>query len=779
MRAFSCVLYFLGVLFMIGAPSTGFPDWIAIGPFGGDVEDVNVSPIDPNIALAGTVPSVTPFDGALYRSTDGASTWSYVVALSGEYIYEIEFTPDGTAFIGASYGVWKGDDQGSTWTRLDTGLGPCDKVFEIAINPSDSMQIWAGVSDDCSQSMNVIRSWDGGTTWYDVTPPMASPMSCHGIAFDPDDLNKVYACFGGAFGGSMFWVSIDAGDTWVDRSAGLPDNPLKDVVHDGTRLLVTGGQLFGSQSVGLWESTDDGVTWTPMHDGSWPILSLSDIEVHPDDTDIICLASLGAGVYRTTDGGVTWTFGVGGTSSLALNSVRFAPGSPEIVFLGSLARGVLKSTDSGSTFQSSTVGISNLDTTSVRANPNNPNELAIAFQGHNCGGIYTSLDRGQSWSEESVPGTRWSTVGFHPDGSLYAISDGPSDIAPEGLYRRNPDGTWTGLGPDQGTVYESELFTMRFSQNDPDLILLGGKDFGVAGHEATIWRSDDAGASWTKVFEGTESMTCVTDIEIVEDGTDATMLASWSDWGVAYRLTGALRSIDGGLTWSESSDGLEPGTEGKALSVSPADIHTFYLANENFWTHSALYKTTDAGLTWMRTGFTDEHLYDVVCDRTDDQVLYVMMRLEDRVLKSTDGGVIFSPFGTGLESVGQAQDLAYRAGDNPFLLLATTKGGYMRSLCWDEDGDGYGDEACGGGDCDDSDPEINPGIIESKTTYTCGDGKDNDCDGLIDCDDPDCICGPCLARIVPSSRAPIALYLISSLVLIFIGLTVRRKEAEK
>src|SRR5438067_10612426 len=482
------------------AKTVGGGAWSSLGPPGGDVFDAAVSTVDSNIALAGLAPGGS-IGGTLYRSSDGGNTWSDVSALDGTSVFDIEFAPDGTAYLGTQASIWKSTDGGLSWAVLNLGIGINDQVFDVALDPSDSSSLWAGIGDAFGlQAENVIRSTDGGATWADRTPPHAAPLSGRGIAVDPGDSNTVIAVFGGDFGGGEVWVSTDGGDSWADRSAGLPGNPLNAVVYDGTRLLVGGGLLFGSQFVGLYESPDLGVTWTPLHDGTWPVLVVEDIAVDPSDAAKIFVAIDGGGVNRTTDGGATWQIGIGGSQALAGRSIRFQPGNSQDLFLGTSSLAVFRSTNGGDTFVQSSEGISELDLFSIDANPLDPVELAVAFQGANDGGVLSSTDGGTTWLLESAPPTRYSAVRFAPDGTLYAISSGPSTVAQEGLYRRENNGSWTPLGPDQGPLYESDLDTMRFSVNDSNLILLGGVDFGVAGFEGTIWRTSDAGQSWTNVY---------------------------------------------------------------------------------------------------------------------------------------------------------------------------------------------------------------------------------------------------------------------------------------
>ena len=518
-----------------GAP----PAWAALGPPGGDVTDVAASPVDGDLVIA--VLASSNGGGGAYRSTDGGATWSPIAAVSGLAGWQVTFAPDGTAYLGTQDGVWISDDDGVSWTASSLGIGPNDSVTAITIDPSDPDTLWIGISESFGQQpVNVMRSNDGGVTWVNRTPPLGTPLSANAIAVDPADGDTVIAGFAGGFGGGAVWVTTDGGDTWTDRTAGLPARPIQAIEHDGERFLLGGGQLFNSEFVGLYATDDLGLTWTPLHDGTWPLLVVNDVAVDPSDPDTILVATDGSGVHRSEDGGASWTIGVEGTGSLTAQAVHFVPGDPDTVWVGASSLAVFRSTDGGNNFAQSADGISELNLLSIDANPLDTQELAVCFQGNNNGGVLVSNDGGASWQPASLPPTRYRVVRFAPDGTLYALSTGPTTVAPEGLYRRETDGTWTALGPDQGPLFESDLSSVRISDVDPQRIWLGGSDFGVAGFEQTIWFTDDGGATWVKQYEGTANRV-TSDIEIVDDGDDQRLVAAVDDVS-GSDLGGALRT---------------------------------------------------------------------------------------------------------------------------------------------------------------------------------------------------------------------------------------------
>ena len=658
------------------------PAWTSIGPFGGDVSDVAVKPGEESVVLAGLAPS-SGFGGSMYRSTDAGGTWTQVPSLSNLSVYDIEFASDGTAYAGTLDGPFKSVDGGATWTALPLGIGLNDQVLEITLDPLLPARVWVGVADALgSQTKVVLRSDDGGATWTDVSPAGVG-LGCAGIAVDPTDSNRVFACFQGGFGGGAVWRTLNGGTSWTQVSAGLPGNPMNDIAIDATRVLVAGGQLFGSQNVGLYQSTNDGATWTPVHDGTWPVLVAHDIEIDPADSARIYVASAGAGVYRSTDGGATWQVSYGGTGSLSVNEVSVAPSGGAPVYSGSSSAAIWK--DSGAGFAPSSFGIGSLNTLSIAANPLDPDELAVAFQGLNDGGVYTSTDGGLIWSLEPLPGTRFNTVAFAPDGTLHANSDGPTTIAAEGVYRRVA-GSWTSIGPDQGSAFESRLLPIRFSATDPNLIYTAGADFGGAGFEATIWRSTNLGATWTKVYEGPEPNETVQDLELLSFGGGGQLLAAaFQDTNA--QTGGALYSTDGGLTWLPAA-GLAAGAQGASLALDQhADPLAVYLADDDVG-NGGLFKSTDGGATYVAQPMTEEVLR-VVTDPLHHERLFITQRLSGQPKASISlDGATFSAFDAGLASGGTPTDLFLTTGTCQRLLLATNNGAYARVASCELEGDG-------------------------------------------------------------------------------------------
>jgi hypothetical protein len=58
----------------------------------------------------------------------------------------------------------------------------------------------------------------------------------------------------------------------------------------------------------------------------------------------------------------------------------------------------------------------------------------------------------------------------------------------------------------------------------------------------------------------------------------------------------------------------------------------------------------------------------------------------------------------------------------------------------DGDGDGHVSEECNGDDCDDSDPNVYPGLWEAPPEDpVCSDGIDNNCNGYTDLEDAGCV----------------------------------------
>ena len=188
----------------------------------------------------------------------------------------------------------------------------------------------------------------------------------------------------------------------------------------------------------------------------------------------------------------------------------------------------------------------------------------------------------------------------------------------------------------------------------------------VAVASGGVWKTENAGTSWTPIFdaEGSYSIGC-----LALDPNDP--LVVWVGTGennnqrsVAYG-DGVYKSVDGGKSWKRM--GLERSEHVGRIVVDPRDSDVVYVAAQGpLWSAGGdrgLYKTRDGGLTWERSLETDEHTgaNEVWIDPRNPDVLYASTQQRRRhvftylgsgpgsgIYKSRDAGATWQKLTAGL-----------------------------------------------------------------------------------------------------------------------------------
>lgn len=178
----------------------------------------------------------------------------------------------------------------------------------------------------------------------------------------------------------------------------------------------------------------------------------------------------------------------------------------------------------------------------------------------------------------------------------------------------------------------------------------------VAAGSGNIWKTVNAGTTWTPIFEnyGSYSIGCVTidpsNHNVVWVGTGENVGGRHVGYG-----DGVYRSLDGGKTFTNV--GLKESEHISKIIVHPQDSNIVYVASQGpLWSpggQRGLYKTTDGGQTWdvvlskgPYTGVTD-----IAMDPRDPENLYAATHQRHRtvwglvnggpetgIYKSVDGG---------------------------------------------------------------------------------------------------------------------------------------------
>ena len=233
----------------------------------------------------------------------------------------------------------------------------------------------------------------------------------------------------GSTGGGVY-KTTDAGITWKNIS----DKFFKTgsvgaiaVSESDTNIVLVGMGEHAARGVmtsmgnGVYKSMDAGKTWS--HLGLEKTRHISDVIIHPKNTDIIYVAAQGAqyapteerGIYKTIDGGKTWerilyTNTTTGASSLSMDMTnpRILYASmwehrryPWIIESGGKHSALYKSIDAGETWTKLSTGLpKEFGKSGISVSRANPERVFAVIEAEGKkGGVYRSDDGGKKWRQ--------------------------------------------------------------------------------------------------------------------------------------------------------------------------------------------------------------------------------------------------------------------------------------------------------------------------------------------------------------------------------------------
>ena len=160
---------------------------------------------------------------AIYKSTDGGTTWHATTSVPGTYAYgfatalAVDPRDPTTVYAAIGANVLKTTNTGKTWQPIADGLpiaaagrGSCrcrGGVTALAVDPRRTGIVYAALSEG-----GIYKTTNGGQTWMRA---VYQPFAMNAVAVDPARPATIYAAGAGAWPEPRILRSTDGGHTWA------------------------------------------------------------------------------------------------------------------------------------------------------------------------------------------------------------------------------------------------------------------------------------------------------------------------------------------------------------------------------------------------------------------------------------------------------------------------------------------------------------------------------------------------------------------------------------
>ena len=346
------------------------------------------------------------------------------------------------------------------------------------------------------------------------------PDGNRAIAVVGEPGNPMVSYIGAASGG--VWKTEDGGFNWKpvfdkqdDSSIGAmavaPSAPKQVWVGTGETFLIRPAHAVGN---GVYKSSDAGKTWRKM--GLEKTFRISRVIVHPTDTNIVYVASMGhshgpqqeKGVYKTEDGGRSWQRVFFLDENTGCSDLSIDPLDPQTLYAamwqleiktwnlhsGGPSSGIYRSRDGGKTWQPLRNGLESgpnhpVGKTSVDVAYSNP-KVVYALVEDKEPRLYRSEDHGDSWKLMQKDHSMGQRAGYYTrvrvatddENRLYTICVGIKMSKDGGKTFSNEMGQWAPGGDNHD---------MWFDPKDPKRMM--------CAHDGCVNISNNYGKTWKNI----------------------------------------------------------------------------------------------------------------------------------------------------------------------------------------------------------------------------------------------------------------------------------------
>lgn len=395
-----------------------------------------------------------------------------------------------------------------------------NQTFENIRNDADNfyLPLRASNGGEPVHEEKVFRRWEYYTQSRCMYPGAPAGGSVVGAEQYMTALNNYYVCNNGF--PSSPWTSLGQNPTPSDKQdIGII---ISVAVDPGNNNII----YAGSNTAGLWKTTNGGATWTNKTDIlGIASLGINAIAVDPNNSNNILAGTgtrsygwawinpAGVGVLKSTDGGNTWT-----TTNIAsfpgdflnIEVIKYHPTSTNIVYAAGHKK-IYKSTDGGLTWSTiftnpTSVNVSFIDleidilnNNIIYASTNFSGDGTIAPHGAQ---LFVSTNAGSSWINRTPPNTILSGVSV---ADAIAIDLTPADASNiYVMYTNGSSQQYVRKSNDNGNTWTlvsqfSPLSCWGYWKNEFEVSNTNSSTFYAGA--CTMYKSINSGASWSNISQ--------------------------------------------------------------------------------------------------------------------------------------------------------------------------------------------------------------------------------------------------------------------------------------